>query len=155
MSANQYDVGGNFMNGLMKRNRTGNLSIFDDFFDDFFAHPLSRHSQNCMRTDIKEVENGYELDIDVPGYGKEDIKISLENGYLTVEATKEKETKTEEKQGHFIRRERFLGSAARSFYVGDDIAEKDIKANYDKGILMLFIPKQGTNVKEKKYIEIK
>jgi len=138
------------MNSLIKRN--GNLSIFDDFFDDFFARPLQRNSQNCMRTDIKEVDEGYELDIDVPGYGKEDIKISLEKGYLTVEAKREAEN--EEKNGHFIRRERFLGSAARSFYVGEDIAEKDIKANYDKGIVTLFIPKQGTNVKEKKYIEI-
>jgi len=138
------------MNSLIKRN--GNLSIFDDFFDDFFVRPLQRNSQNCMRTDIKEVDEGYELDIDVPGYGKEDIKISLEKGYLTVEAKREAEN--EEKNGHFIRRERFLGSAARSFYVGEDIAEKDIKANYDKGIVTLFIPKQGTNVKEKKYIEI-
>lgn len=138
------------MNSLIKRN--GNLSILDDFFDDFFARPAVRQNQSCMRTDIKEVEKGYELDIDVPGYGKEDIKISLEKGYLTVEAKKEAEN--EEKNGHFIRRERFLGSAARSFYVGEDIAEKDIKANYDKGILTLFIPKEGTNVKEKKYIEI-
>ena len=105
-----------------------------------------------MRTDIKEVEHGYELDIDVPGYGKEDIKISLDKGYLTVEAKHEEDK--EEKQGHFIRRERFLGSSARSFYVGDEIAEKDIKAEYDKGILKLFIPKEGTNVKEKKYINI-
>ena len=80
MSANQYDVGGNFMNGLMKRNRTGNLSIFDDFFDDFFAHPLSRHSQNCMRTDIKEVENGYELDIDVPDMARKILRSPLRMG---------------------------------------------------------------------------
>ncbi len=138
------------MNNLVKRN--GNFSIFDDIFDDFFTRPLARQTQGCMRTDIKEVEAGYELDIDVPGYGKDDIKISLEKGYLTVEAKKEAEN--EEQNGHYIRRERFLGSAARSFYVGEDIAEKDIKANYDKGILKLFVPKQGTNVKAKKFIEI-
>ena len=105
-----------------------------------------------MKTDIKEVEHGYELDIDVPGYAKEDIKISLEKGYLTIEAKHEEDK--EEKKGHFIRRERFLGSSARSFYVGEEIAEKDIKAEYDKGILKLFIPKEGTNVKEKQYIAI-
>ncbi|MBN2503909.1 MAG: Hsp20 family protein [Bacilli bacterium] len=138
------------MNSLIKRN--DGLSILDDFFDDFFTRPGFRQQGQCMRTDIKEVQDGYELDIDVPGYGKEDIKISLDKGYLTVEAKQEEEK--EEKESHFIRRERFLGSAARSFYVGDDIAEKDIKANYDKGILKLFIPKKGTNVKQKKYIEI-
>lgn len=138
------------MNSIIKRNN--DLSILDDLFDDFFTRPIQRNGANCMRTDIKEVEDGYQLDIDVPGYGKEDIKISLEKGYLTVEAKHDDEK--EEKNGHFIRRERFLGSAARSFYVGDDIAEKDIKAGYDKGILTLSIPKQGTNVKAKKYIEI-
>ncbi len=138
------------MNNITKRS-TG-LTILDDLFDDFFSRPAFREGTQCMRTDIKEVEHGYELDIDVPGYGKEDIKISLDKGYLTVEAKHEEDK--EEKQGHFIRRERFLGSSARSFYVGDEIAEKDIKAEYDKGILKLFIPKEGTNVKEKKYINI-
>ena len=105
-----------------------------------------------MRTDIKEIDDGYELHIDVPGFAKEDIKISLEKGYLTVEAKHEE--KDEEKNGHYVRRERFLGSTARSFFVGEEIAEKDIKAEYDKGILKLFVPKEGTNIKEKKYISI-
>jgi HSP20 family molecular chaperone IbpA len=138
------------MNSLIKRRN--DLSIFDDLFDGFFNRNGMPTSQGCMRTDIKEVEKGYELDIDVPGYGKDDIKISLDKGYLTVEAKIEEADETQ--NGHFIRRERFLGSAARSFYVGDDIAEKDIKAAYDKGILKLFVPKEGTNVKAKKYISI-
>jgi len=138
------------MNGLIKRN-TNELGFMDDFFDDFFGRP-SFKTTNVMRTDIRQVENGYQLDIDVPGFGKEDIRITLENGYLTVEAKKEE--MIEKKEIHFLRRERFLGSAARSFFVGEDIAEKDIKASYDKGILTLNIPKQGTNVKEKRFITI-
>lgn len=132
--------------------RTNNpLSVFDDFFDDFFA-PTKRN-QSCMKTDILEKDNGYELHIDVPGFDKDDIKITLENGYLTVEAKVEKEN--EDKQSHYLKRERYIGASARSFYVGEDVSEEDIHANYDKGLLKLFVPKEGTNVKEKKYIQIK
>jgi HSP20 family molecular chaperone IbpA len=138
------------MANLIKRNNS--LSFFDDFFDDFFQ-PTSRSMNASMKTDIIELEKGYELQIDVPGFDKEDVKITLEKGYLTIEAKKEKEEET--KDVHYLKRERFLGSCARSFYVGDEIAEKDIKAEYDKGTLKVFVPKEGTNVKEKKYIEIK
>ncbi len=137
------------MANLVKRS---GHSFFDDLFDDFFQAPTFSRTTGNMKTDILEVDNGYELEIDVPGYDKDDIKISLDNGYLTVEAKKEEEE--EEKDRHYVRRERFLGSCARSFYVGEDIARDDIKANYEKGLLKLFIPKEGTNVKEKKYIEI-
>ncbi|MFP4478006.1 MAG: Hsp20/alpha crystallin family protein [Candidatus Izemoplasmatales bacterium] len=137
------------MANIVKRNNS--LSFFDDFFDDFFT-PAKRN-QASMKTDILEKEDGYELHIDVPGFDKEDVKISLDNGYLTVEAKLEKEN--EDKDAHYLKRERFLGASARSFYVGEDIAEEDIEANYDKGMIKLFIPKEGTNVKEKKYIEIK
>ncbi|MDD3123060.1 MAG: Hsp20/alpha crystallin family protein [Candidatus Izemoplasmatales bacterium] len=138
------------MNNVVKRNN--DFFYFDNFFDGFLTKPLSKTNSSCMKTDIQELESGYSLDIDVPGYGKEEIKISLDNGYLTVEANQE-EVKEEEKR-HYLRRERFIGSLARSFYVGDGISESDIKASYDKGILKLFIPKQGTNIKEKKYISI-
>jgi len=131
--------------------RTSPLSFFDDFFDDFFT-PTKRN-QSCMKTDILEKEEGYELHVDVPGFSREDIKISLDNGYLTIEAKMEKEQ--EDKKAHYLKRERYVGAAARSFYVGEDISEEDIIANYDKGTLTLSVPKQGTNVKEKKYIEIK
>ncbi|MDD4070091.1 MAG: Hsp20/alpha crystallin family protein [Candidatus Izemoplasmatales bacterium] len=137
------------MTKLVKRNNS--LSFFDDFFDDFFQ-PTTKYSSGSMKTDILELEKEYELQIDVPGFDKEDIKISLDNGYLTVEAIKEK---TEEKKdAHYLKRERFLGTCARSFYVGEEIAETDIKAEYDKGTLKVFVPKEGTNVKEKKYIAI-
>jgi HSP20 family protein len=137
------------MTKLVKRNNS--LSFFDDFFDDFFQ-PTTRTMNSSMKTDILELEKGYELQIDVPGFEKEDVKISLENGYLTIEAKKEKEE--ERKDVHYVKRERFLGSCARSFFVGEEIAEKDIKAEYDKGTLKVFVPKEGTNVKEKKYIAI-
>ncbi len=138
------------MNSIIKRNN--DLSFFDDFFDGFFSKPLVSGTSPLMRTDIKELENGYELELDVPGFGKDDIKISLEKGYLTVEVKKDESN--EKKNVRYLRQERVYSSCARSFYVGEEIAENDIKANYDKGILSLFIPKQGTNVKEKKYITI-
>ncbi|MDY0316978.1 MAG: Hsp20 family protein [Candidatus Izemoplasmatales bacterium] len=137
------------MTKLVKRNNS--LSFFDDFFDDFFQ-PATRNVNASMKTDILELEKGYELQIDVPGFDKEDIRISLENGYLTVEAKKEKEE--EKKDAHYVKRERFLGTCARSFFVGEEIAEEDIKAEYDKGTLKVFVPKEGTNVKAKKYIAI-
>jgi HSP20 family molecular chaperone IbpA len=138
------------MANLIKRTNSP-LSFFDDFFDDFFT-PTKRN-QSCMKTDILEKDNGYELHIDVPGFDKDDIKITLDNGYLTVEAKIEKEN--EEKDTHYLKRERYMGASARSFYVGEEISEEDIEANYEKGMLKLFVPKEGTNVKEKKYITIK
>jgi HSP20 family molecular chaperone IbpA len=137
------------MTKLVKRNNS--LSFFDDFFDDFFR-PTNRNFNGSMKTDILELENGYELQIDVPGFEKGDVKISLENGYLTIEA--KKENVEEKKDVHYLKRERFLGTCARSFFVGEEIAEEDIKAEYDKGTLKIFVPKEGTNVKQKKYIEI-
>lgn len=138
------------MTNLIKRNN--DLTFFDDFFDGFFSKPLVSGTTPLMRTDIKEIETGYELELDVPGFGKDDIKISLEKGYLTVEAHKEENK--ENKNVRYLRQERVYSSCARSFFVGDDIAEADIKAGYDKGILTLFVPKQGTNIKEKQYISI-
>ncbi len=138
------------MNKLVKRG--SGTSFFDEFFDNFFTTPNYRNGNSCMKTDILDVDNGYELHVDVPGFDKDEIKISLDKGYLTIEA--KNETDNEEKESHYVKRERFIGSAARSFFVGEDIAEKDIKASYEKGILKLFIPKEGTNVKQKKYISI-
>ena len=137
------------MANIIRKNNS--LSFFDDFFDDLLTPSTRRTS--CMKTDIIEREDGYELQVDVPGFDKEDVKIALDNGYLTIEAKIEKEDSDE--NTHYLKRERYVGASARSFYVGEDISEEDIKANYDKGMIKLFIPKQGTNVKEKKYIEIK
>jgi HSP20 family protein len=138
------------MTNLIKRNN--DLTFFDDFFDGFFSKPLIPGTTSILRTDIKEIETGYELELDVPGIGKDDIKISLEKGYLTVEAHKDENK--ENKNVRYLRQERVYSSCVRSFFVGDDIAEADIKAGYDKGVLTLFIPKQGTNIKEKQYISI-
>lgn len=141
------------MNFVVKRNNQNNLSFIDEFFDDFFTRGgFQNRTSSCMRTDIREVEKGYELDIDVPGYAKEDIMISLDKGYLTIEA--KKETSNEESNKHYLRRERVVGNAARSFYVGDHIQETDIKASYNNGILTVSIPKERTNQKEKKMIAI-
>ena len=123
-----------------------------DIFDDFFSSNTMKRTSTSMKTDILEVKDGYELNIDVPGYDRKDIQISLNKGYLTVEAKKEESQ--EETNQHYLRRERFFGTCARSFYVGDDIREEDIKAKYDSGTLNLFIPKEGTNKKETKYIDI-
>jgi len=139
------------MHSLIRRNDS-DLDYFDNLFEGIFNTPLNRSLNHCMRTDIKEKDDSYSLVIDVPGFGKEDIKISLENGYLTVEAAKD-ESK-ENKDSHFLRRERYYGSAARTFYVGDDIAQEDVKAAYDKGVLTLTVPKQGSSVQQKKFISI-
>lgn len=139
------------MNNLIRRN-DNDLDYFDNLFEGIFNTPFNRALNHCMRTDIKEKDDSYTLVIDVPGFGKEDIKISLENGYLTVEAAKD-ESK-ENKDTHFLRRERYYGSAARTFYVGEDIAQEDVKAAYDKGLLTLTVPKQGSSVQQKKFIAI-
>ena len=124
----------------------------DDFFrDDFFKGEKNQ----LMKTDIRESENGFSLDVDLPGYKKEDIKVDVTNGYLTIHAKTSNE-KNEEEKGKFVRRERFMGECSRSFYVGEDIEQEDIKASFKNGILSLDIPKVDSDKKEeeKKYIEI-
>ena len=143
-------------------------SLFDDFMEDFTfpAFPSLSHmdktlygknAKNLMKTDVKETETGYELDIDLPGFQKEEVKASLENGYLTIHAAKGMEKEEQEKEtGRYIRRERYSGSCERSFYVGTDITEEDIKGEFQHGILKLMIPKKEAKpmVEEKKYITI-
>ena len=124
----------------------------DDFFGDDFFKP---EKSNLMKTDIKETEDSYILDIDLPGYKKEDIQVELNEGYLSIHAHTSNEVK-DEKKGKFVRRERFMGECSRSFYVGDDIKEDEIKANFKNGILNLEVPKVNPEERksEKKYIEI-
>ncbi len=127
----------------------------DDFFrDDFFKKPEKMNFQ-LMITDIRETEDQYLLEVDLPGYKKEDIKIDVTDGYLTINAKMNHEEKTEEK-GDYVRRERFTGECTRSFYVGDDIKINEIKATFKNGILMLEVPKVNpdNNPPEKNYIEI-
>lgn len=138
-------------------------NLFDDFMDDAFErnffggrNPLyGKHSKNLMKTDVKETETGYELDIDLPGFKKDEISAHLEEGYLTVSAAKGVDKDEKDNEGRYIRRERYSGSMTRSFYVGNAVTEEDIKAKYEDGILSLSIPKKDPKaVEAKKYIAI-
>ena len=135
-------------------------NMFDDFFDGGFfgAHnPLyGKHGRNLMKTDIRETDEGYEIVIDLPGFKKEEVKASLEDGYLTLSAAKGLDKSEEKKEGHYIRKERYEGACQRSFYVGPDVTEEDIKAEFKHGILKLFVPKKEHKdaVEQKKYIAI-
>ena len=136
-------------------------SIFgENLFDNFFDYSFRSQAANAgglMKTDIKETEKGYTIEMDLPGFKKEEISISLEDGNLTIQAAKGlDEDEKEKKSGRYIRRERYAGSCARSFYVGDDITEEDIKAEFKHGILKIFVPKKEAKpeVEQKKYIAI-
>ncbi|MBR3145819.1 MAG: Hsp20/alpha crystallin family protein [Bacilli bacterium] len=126
----------------------------DDFFRDDFFDRKDRMNYNLMKTDIREDENSYLLEVDLPGYSKDDIKIDITDGYLTINAKVEKEDNDENK--NYVRRERFTGEVTRSFYVGEDIKEDEVKANFKNGILTLEVPKLSLEdqKKDKKYIEI-
>ena len=137
-------------NYLSKRNNDLGFGLFDQVFDDFFKPVFYGVKENSMRTDIKETKKGYELVVDVPGYDKKDITLSLENGYLNVEARKEVK---EEDNDNFIRRERSY-SCSRSYYVGDNVTEDDIKAKYVDGTLTLVIPKKDKQIPQRRNIEI-
>ena len=129
--------------------RRKNWDLFDDFFEDF---PVVE--SKCMKTDIKEHENNYELIVDLPGFSKDNINISIENGYLEISA-KTTSDKEENEKGKYLRRERFEGEYRRSFYIGDNITEEEIKASFKNGILKISVPKVKENPKaNKKYIEI-
>lgn len=147
-------------------------NLFDDFFDGFFGFPViddkeiqkaqkqlyGRNANHMMKTDVREHEDHYEVDIDLPGFKKEELSLELKDGYLVVSAAKGLDRdETEEKTGRFVRRERFAGSMSRSFYVGEDMKQEDIHARYESGVLMLDIPKleaRKPEVEEKKYIAI-
>ena len=129
-----------------------NKGLFDDFFTDSV---FNTKTANIMSTDIKEKDNGYELDMEVPGFDKEDLKLELKEGYLTITAQHNTANDKKDNDGRIIRQERFYGSSKRSFYVGDQIEKQDIKAKYDKGILNIFIPKKDVKkIETKQTIEI-
>lgn len=136
-------------------------NLFDDFFGDF-AFPeidrtiYGRHANNLMRTDVKETDSGYEVDIDMPGFKKEDIRMELEKGYLTVSAAKEYGDDQKDDKGRYVKRERYSGSVSRSFYVGENVTEEDIHPRYENGILSFCLPKeeQKTIEEKKHYIAI-
>ena len=135
-------------------------NLFDDFFDDF-ARPYKvttgyTQPANIMKADVKETEGSFELDIDMPGYKKEDVKAELKDGYLTITGTTKKETGDEDKKGKYVRRERYCGSCSRSFYVGKAVEKEDIKAKFEDGVLKISVPKkeEKPKVEESKYISI-
>ena len=123
-------------------------SLFDRFFDDslekeFFGthNPLyGKHAKNLMKTDVKDVNDHYEVAVDLPGFQKDEVNVELENGYLTISAAKGLDKDQKDDEGHYIRQERYSGSCSRSFYVGD-IQPEDIHAKYEDGILKLALPK--------------
>ncbi len=133
-------------------------NLFDDFMD--FSFPdidkelYGKRAHNIMKTDVKELEDAYEVMVDLPGFNKEDIKLELNDGTLTISAVKSLD-KENEKKGNYIRRERVVGNMQRSFYVGEGLTEEDIHAKYENGILTLDIPKKEVKkIPEKKYISI-
>ncbi len=129
-----------------------------DLFDDIFDEPMfGRNDNKIMKTDIKEHENGYEIIVDLPGYNKNNLHLSIEDGYLTVNAKQEKENNEKDNHGKFVRRERFFGECSRSFYVGEDITEEEIEAEFKNGTLKVEVPKKEAYEKlpETKKIEIK
>ena len=143
-------------------------NLFDDF-DSWFSDPVEKrffgkknplygkHAKNLMKTDVRETKDSYEVDVDLPGFKKDEIKMELENGYLTISAAKGLDKdETDKETGKYIRRERYAGACQRSYYVGEDITEEDIKAEFKHGILKLFVPKKEAKpaVEEKKYITI-
>ena len=137
-------------NYLSRRNNDLGFGFFDEVFDDFFKPTFFGAKQSAMKTDIKELENGFDIAIDMPGFDKKDIELSLENGYLRVEAKREENQNDED---NFVRRERSY-SCARTYYVGDAIKEEDIKAKYNNGTLELFVPKKQKELPQKKNIQI-
>ena len=133
----------------------------DDWFDDMFTFPEESRRQTkntavVMRTDVKDLGDKYQLDIELPGYKKEDIHAELHEGYLTVSAKKSENTEEKQENGKYIRRERYTGECRRSFFVGKTITEEDIHAAFENGVLKLTVVKEESKpkVEEKKYITI-
>ena len=142
-------------------------NLFDDF-DSWFSDPVEKrffgkknplygkHAKNLMKTDVKETEKGYEVDMDLPGFKKDEIQMELNDGVLTISAAKGLDKDEEDKKGNYIRKERYAGSMSRSFYVGKHVTVEDVHPKYESGILSFSVPKEEAKpVEEKKhYISI-
>ena len=127
-------------------------NLFDEMFDDMFndmlpmmssrRNPLyGRHSKNLMKTDVRETESAYELDVDLPGFKKDEVQVQLQDGYLTIAAAKGLERENDDKKGRYIRQERYTGQCSRSFYVGSAVRPEDVSAKFEDGILRVTLPK--------------
>ena len=145
------------LNSLLVRN-----GMLDDLFDDFMDKTpalFSGYVSPCLghlNTDVKESDTSYELAIDLPGYDKDNVKISLNDGYLSIEATRESDDEQKDNEGNFLRRERYSGQVCRSYYVGSEVKDEDIKASFKDGVLNISVAKKAETkkVEEKKYIAI-
>lgn len=132
-------------------------NLFDDFFHDFDMFPAwsgrnplyGKHARNMMKTDVRETENTYEVDVDLPGFKKDEIHVDLKDGYLTIQAAKGLDKDQEDKKGKYIRQERYAGAMSRSFYVGD-VEPDQISAKYEGGVLQISLPKEGKKELPKK-----
>ena len=130
-------------------------NLFDDWFDDAFEknffgerNPLyGKHAKNLMKTDVRETRDSYKLAIDLPGFKKDEVKVELKDGYLTVSASKGLDKDEEDREGRFIRQERYAGACSRSFYVGD-IRPEEVKCKYEFGVLRVTLPKPTARVVE-------
>ena len=124
-------------------------NLFDDFFSDPFDMVMPRslnalygkHGKNLMKTDVRETEDTYELDIDLPGFKKDEVTVDLQDGYLTISAATGLDKDETDKKGKFLRQERYAGSMSRSFYVGDDVESADVSAKFEDGILKISVQK--------------
>ena len=134
-------------------------NLFDDFdrwmdtsFRDVDKALYGKNAKNMMKTDVKETDSGYEVDVDLPGFKKDEIQLELNDGYLTISAEKGLDKDEENEKKHYLRRERYAGGMSRSFYVGEGITEKDIHAKYEYGILKLSIPKEQPKAVPEKHL---
>ena len=123
-------------------------NLFDEMFDDMMRpmHSMEKalygkHARAIMKTDVRETDNSYELDVDLPGFKKDEINVEIADGYLTIQASKGLDKDQQDKDGKYIRQERYAGSCSRSFYIGEDVPAEDISAKYEDGILRLSVPK--------------
>ena len=130
-------------------------NLFDEMFDDMMRRMHSmekalygKHARAIMKTDVRETDGSYELDIDLPGFKKEEVTLKLDQGYLTIEAAKGLDKDDKDKEGRYIRRERYSGACSRSFYVGDSVTQKDISAKFEDGILKIHLPKAAPQLPE-------
>ena len=137
----------------------------EDLFDDFWGFPThelanidkhlyGKNARTMMATDVNETETDYELEMNLPGFKKDQINVKLEDGYMTISAAKDHDQEKKDKHGKVIRQERYSGAMQRSFYVGDGLTEEDIKAAFNNGVLSLTVPKKSAKIPEKKTIMI-
>ena len=126
-------------------------NLFDDSLSDFFdfgrmmpqvsSELYGKHARNLMKTDVRELDGSYELDVDLPGFKKDEVTVDLQDGYLTISAAKGLDKDEPDKKGKFLRQERYAGSMSRSFYVGADVKSADVSAKFEDGILKISVPK--------------